>query len=149
MDGIQSIYIYIFPEYTRIEDGERLPWRGFFESECNHAVPRTSNLLRFLSFLLGHTMHTGTLHPPSPSWPPANEHGGHSPTVRQSPSSYAFFMGQLGKVGFLPVEISDWCWLVFFHFSGSLSLSLLRDTIHKIVLGFLYQPLRENFFRLF
>lgn len=53
--------------------------------------------------LPGHTMHTGA---PQPLLLGV-EHGGHSPTVCQSPSSYAFFMGQLGKVGFLPVEISD------------------------------------------
>lgn len=130
MDGSK---IYIFPEYRRSTQ----KWRGF-ESECNLAVPRTSNLLRFLSFLLGHRTHNAYRYPssPSPSRPPANEHGGHSPTVCQSPSSYAFFMGQLGKVGFLPVEISDWYWLVF-SFFGLPPLSLLRDTIHKIVLGFL------------
>lgn len=58
MDGSK---IYIFPEYRRSTQ----KWRGF-ESECNLAVPRTSNLLRFLSFLLGHRTHNAYRYPSSP-----------------------------------------------------------------------------------
>lgn len=133
---------YIF--FPNIEDRHKNGVVSSLNVTSQFLEPRTFLGFSRSSLATGHTMHTGTLHPPSPSRPPANEHGGHSPTVCQSPSSYAFFMGQLGKVGFLPVEISDWYWLVF-SFFGLPSLSLLRDTIHKIVLGFLQQPSRENF----
>lgn len=125
---------YIF--FPNIEDRHKNGVVSSLNVTSQFLEPRTFLGFSRSSLVTGHTMHTGTLHPPSPSRSPANEHGGHSPTVCQSPSSYAFFMGQLGKVGFLPVEISDWYWLVF-SFFGLSSLSLLRDTIHKIVLGFL------------
>lgn len=124
---------YIF--FPNIEDRHKNGVVSSLNVTSQFLEPRTFLGFSRSSLATGHTMHTGTL-PPSPSRPPANEHGGHSPTVCQSPSSYAFFMGQLGKVGFLPVEISDWYWLVF-SFFGLPPLSLLRDTIHKIVLGFL------------
>lgn len=132
LDGwIENIY---FSRISKIDT--KMAWFLSLNVTSQFLEPRTFLGFSRSSLATGHTMHTGTLHPPSPSRPPANEHGGHSPTVCQSPSSYAFFMGQLGKVGFLPVEISDWYWLVF-SFFGLPSLSLLRDTIHKIVLGFL------------
>lgn len=81
----------------RDKNGERLvPFR---ESECRTSqFLEARRLLWFLSFL-SLAGHNAYLHPPRlvPP-PPANEHGGHSPTVCQSPSSYAFFMGQLGTV---------------------------------------------------
>lgn len=112
---------YIF--FPNIEDRHKNGVVSSLNVTSQFLEPRTFLGFSRSSLATGHTMHTGTLHPPSPSRPPANEHGGHSPTVCQSPSSYAFFMRQLGKVGFLPVEISDWYWLVF-SFFGLSSLSL-------------------------
>lgn len=80
----------------RDKNGERLvPFR---ESECRTSqFLEARRLLWFLSFL-SLAGHNAYLHPPRLVPLPANEHGGHSPTVCQSPSSYAFFMGQLGTV---------------------------------------------------
>lgn len=111
----------------------------------NLAVPRSSKAsLVSLVPLVGRTQCIPSSSPPRASpLPPANEHGGHSPTVCQSPSSYAFFMGQLGTVWLstsskYPTGVqSGWLFFFFSPFFGLLPpLSASRDTTHKIVLGF-------------
>lgn len=112
MDGSK---IYIFPEYRRSTQ----KWRGF-ESECNLAVPRTSNLLKFLSFLLGHRTQCIPVPfiPPLLRGPPPTSTVATPPPFAKVLRPTHFLWDSQAKLAFYqskyPTGIG---W--FFHFSGS------------------------------